>query len=270
MSETSGKPETMMTFGKSHLSPGAYTLDLSQVENSPVLLNGKPSTFYEALGRLEEAKIEEMPRDGLWSLEYITDGGKIIVAVTEEEGQWSLLSVLRKLVELAQEGIAVRYVRWLYYDYDVSDDADVMHVFFLADGSRIVSEYVGFLHCDPLILKKVQGDRTISHSRPFFDAAWEAYWYRKFYTETLQGQLMVLRPDEPLLYSYQRPPARDLVRDVQLVTLVKMYRLLWVAIPLLAAIAFPIISIYMAIVAALLMVDILWRSWATRNIGENL
>jgi hypothetical protein len=30
------------------------------------------------------------------------------------------------------------------------------------------------------------------------------YWYRKFYTETRIGQLMVLRPDDPQLFFYER------------------------------------------------------------------
>ena len=47
---------------------------------------------------------------------------------------------------------------------------------------------------------------------------------------------MVLRPDEPILFGYERPEARD---TAQFITLVKMYRLLLIAVPLLAAIAFP-------------------------------
>lgn len=39
--------------------------------------------------------------------------------------------------------------------------------------------------------------------------ALELYWYRRFYTETLTGQLMVLRPDEPTLYHYERAQTRD-------------------------------------------------------------
>jgi hypothetical protein len=46
---------------------------------------------------------------------------------------------------------------------------------------------------------------------------------------------MVLRPDEPILYYYNRPSARDAVKDVSFVTLIKAYRLLWVAVALLVA-----------------------------------
>ena len=47
---------------------------------------------------------------------------------------------------------------------------------------------------------------------------------------------MVLRPDEPILYRYDRA-VHDVTRDVGFLTLIKIYRLLWVAVPLLTAIA---------------------------------
>ena len=86
--------------------------------------------------------------------------------------------------------------------------------------------------------------------------------------ETMTGQLMVLRPDEPILYHYQRPETRNVERQLQFVTLVKTYRLLWVAIPLLVAIAFPSLRDYMAVVAAALGFNVLWTCWATRKVGN--
>ena len=80
---------------------------------------------------------------------------------------------------------------------------------------------------------------------------------------------MVLRPDEPILYYYQRPSTRDVVKDVVLVILIKTYRLLWVAVALLIAIAFPAIKEIMGIVAGILLVDVLWRAWATRKVGSS-
>ena len=81
-----------------------------------------------------------------------------------------------------------------------------------------------------------------------------AFWYRKFYSETRTGQLMVLRPDEPILYYYERPqaPARDIVREIQSATLLKTYRLLLFALPLLVALAFPSVKDYAAIAAVAL------------------
>lgn len=47
-----------------------------------------------------------------------------------------------------------------------------------------------------------------------------------------------------------------------------VYRLLWVAIPLLVATVFPETKFYIAIAAAVLAIDVLWRAWATRKVGR--
>ncbi|MGC2830624.1 MAG: hypothetical protein WB994_13375 [Candidatus Acidiferrum sp.] len=119
-----------------------------------------------------------------------------------------------------------------------------------------------------MILKREPDNEPIWHTHPYFDEALDRYWYRKFYTETMTGQLMVLRPDEPILYFYDRPQTRDVLRELQTVALVKMYRLLWAAMPLLVAIVFPSIKDYMAIAAVILGLDVLWREWATRKVGQ--
>src|SRR5205823_3604999 len=130
----------------------------------------------------------------------------------------------RTLVNLAWEGTNIDRVTWFYYDHDRSRDGEELQIFFITDGKKIVTEQVRFLHCEPLILKKRHDDDPIWRSDPYFDEAWATYWYRKFYSEMVTGQLMVLRPDEPRLYYFVRAPLRDVARDVQLVTLLKMYR----------------------------------------------
>jgi hypothetical protein len=65
------------------------------------------------------------------------------------------------------------------------------------------------------------------------------------------GSLMVLRPDEPILYYYDRATSKDSMRDMQFVTLVKAYRLLWIAVVLLGAIALPAIREYLFILLSL-------------------
>jgi len=92
--------------------------------------------------------------------------------------------------------------------------------------------------------------------------------YRKFYTETRTGQLMVLRPDEPILYNYPRPQTQNIEREIQFVTMLKSYRLLWVALPLLVALAFPSLKDYMAIAAAALGASFLWLCWESRKLGR--
>jgi hypothetical protein len=49
------------------------------------------------------------------------------------------------------------------------------------------------------------------------------------------------------------------------VTLLRTYKLLWIAIPLLAAIAFPSSKDFMGPVAIALLLDFLWVCWQTRT-----
>jgi len=195
---------------------------------------------------------------------YVTDAG--VVAL---ECDWQLMSAMRTLIGLVRDGIAPDCVTWFYYDHDWSRDADEGHTFFAIHDGKVILESCHFSSEAPLVIKRELDDDPVWHSHPYFHKAVERYWYRKFYTETMTGQLMVLRPDEPTLYHYERPQSRDVVRDLQVVTLVKTYRLLWVAVPLLGAIAFPSLKNFMGIVAVLLLIDVLWRCWATRKVGQD-
>jgi hypothetical protein len=258
-------------FGREQLKPGRYYLDLSKVADTKLVVDGQPSTFMDALRFLHEAKIKTMPnRLAFGSVEFVTDKGKVVISEPKGAGHgWTALSVLRKLMELVQAGADIDRATWFYYQNDWSQDADELHIFFVVYDNKIVSEQASFMHCEPLVLKKAEVDSEPTwYSESDFDEAFEIYWYRKFYTETVTGQLMVLRPDEPILYHYDRPRTRDVIQEVQFVTLLKMYRLLWVVVPLLAAIAFPTISIYMAILAIILTIDVLWRCWETRKVGQ--
>jgi len=255
------KPE-LKTFGRTRLSPGRYVLDLSVVADAPLTVDGQSSTFVEGYCKLRDSKIEEPPPFTRGT--YTTDKGKI-----ELSGDWPLLSTMRKLIELTRQGIDPYRVMWFYYDHDWSRDADESYSFFAVCDSKVVLESCHFSSAEPLILKRETESEPVWHSHPYFDGAVERYWYRKFYTENLTGQLMVLRPDEPILYFYDRPQVRDVLQEIETVTIVKMYRLLWVAIPLLVAIAFPSIRLFMAVVAVVLTLDVLWRSWATRKVGKD-
>jgi hypothetical protein len=212
-------------------------------------------------------KIRKVPEVAINRGVYVTEQGEIVISAATEH--WRVLGILRDLLGLVKDGIEPHSATWFYYDKDWSCDGDLSHSFFVSYQGKIVREIVGYGDDDPLILRKREEEKPVWQSEPDFDAAWEIYWYRKFYAETLQGQLMVLRPDEPILYHFQRPASRDAMRDVEFVTVVKTYHLLWVTVPLLAAIAFPAARDYMAIAAALLGVDLLWRCWATRKVGGN-
>lgn len=255
------------TFGRGRLSPGMYSLDLSTVVDTPVDMNDQPSTFGEAYRKLRNTEIKEVPSSpSLYGDKYVTEDGEIRIKCHKSPVVW----VMHTLVELMRQRIDPHRVMWFYYDYDWSRDADETHVFFAVHEGKIVLESCHFGSDEPLILKRrAEEDEPIWNSHPYFEEAFDIYWYRKFYTDTMTGQLMVLRSDEPILYHYERPSTQDSVRDVQFVTVVKTYRLLWITIPLLVAIAFPSIRNYMGIAAAVLGVILLALCWTTRKVSTD-
>ena len=183
-------------------------------------------------------------------------------------------TVLRELLALKADGIEPFSSQWFWYDSDSSrEDPHERYSFFVVANDKIVREEVSFSDYHDSGF-----DAAIFESESFSDSIWyndsdwrEArtrFWYRKFYTETRTGQLMVLRPDEPILYDYARPQTRNVQQEIQFVTLLKSYRLLWIALPLLVAIAFPSLKEYMAIAAAALGANFLWLCWETRKLGS--
>lgn len=242
-----------------------YSLNWDNLKDIPLKLNGEPSTLDALCAKLAHSKIKDDPdaNSNLRHRKYITDQGDL-----EIEAEWTILSTISTLAGLFKRDINPVNVRWFYFDHDWSRDADECHVFFAVHDNRIVLESCHFMSEEPLILVQEKDDDPIWHSHPYFDEALTRYWYRKFYSETMNGSLMVLRPDEPILYYYDRATATDSVRDLQLVTLVKMYRLLWITVVLLAGIILPVIREYMFIIAGILLVDLVWRIWATRKIGQ--
>jgi len=251
------------TFGRGSSSPGAYRLNLSAVKDIAVTLNGQPSTFVEAYCKLRDSKVKEVPTPFPSGGKYITEQG-----IIQLDCDWPVSATMCKLVGFMREGIDPHGVIWFYYAHDRSRDADEIQTFFVVHDGKIIRESCNFGSAEPLVLKRNTEDEPIWRSNQYFDEAFERYWYRRFYTETVTGQLMVLRPDEPILYHYERPAVRDLEQEIRSVTLLKIYRLLWIGVPLLIAIAFPLIRDYMAIAAGVLGVELLRLCWMTRKLGR--
>jgi hypothetical protein len=255
------RPE-LVKFGRENHTPGLYVIDFSAVQNTRIKYNGDLCSFSEAYAKLKDSKIEQMPDRFSRREEYVTAEGTVKLDCV-----WTVASTMRKLIELTRQGISPYEVTWFYYDHDWSRDADESYSFFAVHRGKIIDESWHVNSEEPAILKLTEKDsEPIWHSHPCVDAAWEIYIYRKFYTDTVTGQLMVLRPDGPILYHYDRPQERDPVRDLQTVTLVKTYRLVWVVVMLLAAITFPSSKFYFAGLATILALDVMWRGWASREL----
>ena len=184
--------------------------------------------------------------------------------------------VLGELLRLTKDGVNPFSARWFWYDEDTCrEDPQEMYSFFVVYRDEIVRERVSFgdYHgngFDPDIFKSDEGHDDIWLDDSEWREAITILWYRKFYSETRTGQLMVLRPDEPPLYHYDRarigiaveappvPPLRGFI------TQFRTYRVLGIMLPLLVAISFPSIKNYMAVVAIILGLDFLWVCWQTR------
>jgi len=247
-------------FGRDRYKPGAYSLDLSSVVDIPLKVNGEPSTFAEAYDKLKGAQVGKRLTFGRYK--YAAETGDI-----ELECDWTISSIMDKLVDLNRRGIDAYAVTWFYFGHDWSIDRDQSYSFFAVHQGKIVDEDCHFNAEEPLVLLQKKDDKPIWHTEPLLDAAWERYCYRKFYTETVTGQLMVLRPDEPILYNFERPQpeGHDSLRNAGLITLLKVYDLLWVVASLLVAIAFPSLRLYAAAFALLLTLKVLLRIWASRK-----
>jgi hypothetical protein len=255
--------ETAKTFGDSSPEPGMYNLSKNEALCLPLKMDGKECCFGDAWDRLSKSNIKEVeqhhhPDDGDV---YFTEAGKVQIT-----GKWTERELLRDLLKLHGKGVEPFAAIWFPYDWSHFEDV-VVHCFLLLYDGKIVDEQFSFASRPPFVLQRPLGYKEPDcHNRQYFDEAEECYWYRKFYTETMTGQLMVLRSDKPLLYYLERPK-RDLTPDVTLAVLTKLYYLLWVVIPVLGAIAFPSLRFVMAIAAAILLGLWAFVCWRLRKVG---
>ncbi|MHB1958725.1 MAG: hypothetical protein ACYCO5_06805 [Acidobacteriaceae bacterium] len=245
------------TFGDQRLAPGMYCLGGDALKSFVFKLDWESYTedcnLGEALDRLRGASLRELDFMQVRNPEcdiYIAGANEVKV-----EGDSHELRILRELLELTCKGVKPREATWFYYDYDGEK-----HLFFVLYAGKIVDDCYSFLNGFPLILAGGMGwaaDDFGWYGHPGFEEAFERYWYRKFYTETLAGQLMVLSPLEPTLYHY----TREAEERAQNPTPELLVRTSWVVIPLLAAIAFPSLRLYLAITSLALAVPWAFACW---------
>lgn len=137
-----------------------------------------------------------------------------------------LYEVLRQELNFRNDEDEMRgRASWYWYDsYREPAAPGESHFFFVEFNGKIVREAVIFF----------EGPESGFEPTCFFEhdnsdpraEAETRFWYRKFYTETRAGQLMVLRKDAPKLYDY------DSQREPQTVSalLKRIQILLWILI----------------------------------------
>ena len=155
-------------------------------------------------------------------------------------------SLLAELIRFGKEEISPFDSAWFWYDDDsCRNDPHEMYSFFVVYRDRIVRESVSFSDYhgsgfDPDIFQSSKASDSIWFNDQAWQGATTRYWYRKFYTETRTGQLMLLRDDNPKIYDYQTRPGADMTALFQNVpTLLNKIRiLLWVLIVMGAVVIF--------------------------------
>jgi hypothetical protein len=184
--------------------PKAYVLDNEKIWK--LQLTNASSKEQMTIGGIVEAfrgqKVEL--DDNLIELEIKSESRALVV-----KGPSFHQDLLKRLYWFSDHGVSPFDVRWFYYDSDsVRDDPHEAYFFFLVADHKILDERVmlsdhpesGF---DPTVLMSASNpELSIWRKEPQWDGANDRLWYRKFYTETRTGGLMVLRPDEPVLYHY--------------------------------------------------------------------
>lgn len=195
--------------------PVSHWIDLEKSLELPLThqLNGKrdePTTLGDIYASLKDKTInpESLEHGGLVDKLITTDGEEITVKGTSFNRQ-----LLREFLKLRLEGINPFFTVWYYYDHDSCvKDPQEAYVFFAVHADKIIRERVMFSDFpgsgfDPSLFDKGNHSDPTWGDEEARDKAEAAYWYRKFYTHTQAGQLMVLRPDSPPLFYYERSGA---------------------------------------------------------------
>jgi hypothetical protein len=269
---TLGTEAALGTFGDQMLSPVAYCLRGDALESFSFKLYWDSLDYQEdcnlgkALNYLHGANPRKLDIMEVRHRECET----FIVGAKEVkvEGNSQGRRILRELLELTRKGVRPEDATWFYYDH-----AGGKHWLFVVHAGKIVDDSYSFLDGYPLVVGQGTGWEVAESGwigHPGFDDAFERYWFRKFYTETLAGQLMVLSHDKPPLYHFARQSEAQQKYPILSLLLTTFL----IAIPMLAAIAFPLLRPYMAVAVGVFSVPwastcwLIWRQLTRRAESE--
>ena len=193
--------------------PVAYWFETEKIWALPLTRkheDGKadePTTVGDLIALLRDKRLTaESFEHGVLENEFVAADNSLKITV---KGPSFNRDLLRIILQLHSEGISALQAVWYYFDHDsCRQEPQEMYSFFVVAKNKIVRERVGFSDYsnsgfDPTIFETNDGE-MIWGDETEWDEANTRYWYRKFYTETRTGQLMVLRPDDPQLFYYER------------------------------------------------------------------
>lgn len=177
---------------------------------------GEAFKFFNGWLRKEGKEYVEVKGEPIRDIQFPYDGFTVETASGEKRfsGTDFAEHLLYVLLNLRKEGINPYKARWFFYDRDSSRDASESHTFFLVCDGKIVQEKIDLFRYiydndfEPAVLHDpLEGLESIWHDDYYWQEAETRFWYRKFYTETKTGQLVLLRPDEPELFFYPKAPS---------------------------------------------------------------
>lgn len=216
-STENGQPE--MKWPK--FRPTGYSLNLDAIQKIPIDAvqdpterggtSATPMNVFDAFKDLRDLKPHVDDDSPSENLAVQTNEG-----MKHFSGKDFAVYLLWVLVHLHQDGINPFAARWFFYDQDqLTRDPGKKFAFFVVNDGKIVHERIIFYwHPFPrderydlnTILTTTLFGNESEELEPIWanDDDWQDaenhYWYRRFYTETKTGQLMLLRPDEPEIY----------------------------------------------------------------------
>jgi hypothetical protein len=210
--------------------PTGYWLDAEKVRS--LSLKELPSARNTTIGEVvEKFRGEEVEVDcAIVSVKLKSASQELTV-----EGPGFHLNLLKLLYRFAEGKVSPYEAVWFYFDGDsCRTDPQSAYSFFIVAQDKIVEENLtlsdsignGF---DPSVL--VHDDSApIWFAERAWDEATDRYWYRKFYSQTRSGQLMLLRPDNPPIY---HSPGNKLPRGATQVFLRSIRLGVWILVVLL-------------------------------------
>jgi hypothetical protein len=156
--------------------------------------------------------------------EFLTGGTSVKIELKTTDGAKLLIGgpdfsrrMLDVMLKLRAEGIDPFSTAWYYYDKDwCRQDPQESYSFFIVQNEKIIREQVSFFDdhysgFDPSVFGKDDHSDPIWSDEEVWAEAGAKYWYRKFYSETCTGQLMLLRSDEPKLFYRDEREGPDIV-----------------------------------------------------------
>jgi hypothetical protein len=222
------------------LSERILEIQLKCVTDGKLPSDAQQVTLRELIEQLKERHFQ-VSQDAIMGFTISLDDKSISVS-----GPSFNVDLAHIILKLSTEGKSHFGIRFFYYSKaSCLTDPHERYEFFLTEGEEIIRESVTFSDYhgsgfDPAVFESFEDLESLWSDEDNWRRASDALLYRKFYSTTRTGQLMVLRPDKPQLHYITREDASGSVLPRTAHSELK--RPLWAIAILLAVIAWLMIG----------------------------